>query len=366
MKNRIKERSTVAVTGLNATDNPGPGVSVLRCLRDAVGADYHLVGLAYDALDPGVYASHIVDDVFMIPYPSQGIDAFLERIEYLHATVGIDVVIPTLDSELPSFIETQARLSALGIRCILPSRAQLDSRAKMHLSELGRRSGLPVPREAVIAAATDLSNIQDKVPYPFFVKGPYYGATLARTYDQALAAYYKALSSWGPPIIVQECIDGEEYNVVALGDGRGGLLGAVPMKKMLLTDKGKGWAGITIKDPALMALANSFMTATKWPGGCEIEVMRDKTGAYQIIEVNPRFPAWVYLSAAAGINLPHLLVQLALGRSPEKQTDYAVGTMFVRISYDQIVPFADFQQFITAGEILRTPSLVSTSLQGAA
>jgi carbamoyl-phosphate synthase large subunit len=138
------------------------------------------------------------------------------------------------------------------------------------------------------------------------------------------------------------------------------------MKKMLLTDKGKGWAGITIKDPALMALADSFMTATKWPGGCEIEVMRDKKGAYQIIEVNPRFPAWVYLSAAAGINLPHLLVQLALGHTPEKQKDYAVGTMFVRISYDQIVPFADFQQFITTGELLRTPSLVSANLQGAA
>jgi carbamoyl-phosphate synthase large subunit len=138
------------------------------------------------------------------------------------------------------------------------------------------------------------------------------------------------------------------------------------MKKMLLTDKGKGWAGITIKDPALVALADSFMTATKWPGGCEIEVMRDKHGAYQIIEVNPRFPAWVYLSTAAGINLPHLLVQLALGHTPRKQTDYAVGTMFVRISYDQIVPFADFQQFITTGELLRTPGLVSTNFHGAA
>jgi carbamoyl-phosphate synthase large subunit len=363
----MKKRATVvAVTGLNATDNPGPGVSVLRCLRDAVGANYHLVGLAYDALDPGVYASHIVDDVFMVPYPSQGIEAFLARIEYVHQVVGIDVVIPTLDAELPSFIETRSRLSALGIRCILPSRAQLDARAKMHLSELGRRSGLPVPREAVITSVSDLSNIHHKVPYPFFVKGPYYGATLARNYDQALAAYYKALASWGPPIIVQECIDGEEYNVVALGDGRGGLVGAVPMKKMLLTDKGKGWAGITIKDPALMALADSFMTATQWPGGCEIEVMRDKKGAYQIIEVNPRFPAWVYLSAAAGINLPHLLVQLALGQTPDKQKDHAVGTMFVRISYDQIVPFGDFQQFITGGEILRTPSLVSSKLQGAA
>jgi carbamoyl-phosphate synthase large subunit len=361
----MKTRATIAVTGLNATDNPGPGVAVLRCLRDAVGADYRLIGLAYDALDPGVYASGIVDDVFMIPYPSLGIEAFRSRMEDIHAAAGIDVVIPTLDAELPSFIETQARLSELGIRCVLPSRVQLDARAKMHLSELSSKSGLPVPRESVVSSPADLESVHDRVRYPFFVKGPYYGATLARNYEQALAAYYKALSTWGPPIIVQECIDGDEYNVAALGDGRGGLVGAVPMRKMLLTDKGKGWAGITIKDPALIALANAFMSATKWPGGCEIEVMRDKQGAYQIIEVNPRFPAWIYLSAAAGINLPHLLVRLALGELPARQPDAAVGTMFVRIAYDQIVPFADFQQIMTEGEIRRSPDLVR-NMQGAA
>ena len=362
----MKKKQTIAVTGLNATDNPGPGVGVLRCLRDAVGADYRLVGLAYDALDPGVYASNIADEVFMIPYPSQGIEPFLARIEYICDTVGIDVIIPTLDAELPAFIETQSQLSAMGIRCVLPSRGQLDSRAKMHLGELGRKSGLPVPRESVITSPADLAKIHEKVPYPFFVKGPFYGATLARNYDQAIAAYYKALASWGPPIIVQEFVDGEEYNVVAVGDGQGGLVGAVPMKKMLLTDKGKGWAGITIKDPALVALAESFMKATRWPGGCEVEVMRDKKGVYQIIEVNPRFPAWVHLSSSAGINLPHLLVKLALGHHVKPHTDYAVGTMFVRISYDQAVPFADFQQFITTGEILRTSSLGNTNVKGAA
>ena len=35
------------------------------------------MGLAYDALDPGVYASDVVDEVFLIPYPSQGRDALL-------------------------------------------------------------------------------------------------------------------------------------------------------------------------------------------------------------------------------------------------------------------------------------------------
>src|SRR5262245_2164914 len=93
---------TIAVTGLNATDNPAPGVGVMRALR-ADSSEDRLVGLAYDALDPGVYAETLVREVFMIPYPSQGKGAFLSRLAYVHEKVGLDVIIPTLDAELPSF-----------------------------------------------------------------------------------------------------------------------------------------------------------------------------------------------------------------------------------------------------------------------
>jgi carbamoyl-phosphate synthase large subunit len=355
-RRRVFRPITVAVTGLNATDNPGPGVGVLRSLRAAGFARYRLIGLAYDALDPGVYAKDVADAVYMIPYPSQGIDAFLARIEHIHARTPIDVVIPTLDAELPSFIATQSRLEGMGIRSVLPTREQLEMRAKMHLAELGRVSGLPVPQECVVGSPADLAAIHKKIRYPFFVKGPFYGATLARSLDQAVAAYHKALATWGPPVIVQELIEGEEYDVIALGDGLGGLLGAVPMKKMSLTDKGKGWAGITIKAPGLLDLAARFMKTTQWAGGCEIEVIRDRQGNHHVIEINPRFPAWVHLSTAAGINMPHLLTQVALGKQVTPRTEYRVGTLFVRISLDQVVDLHDFQQFVTSGEVDRAGS----------
>jgi carbamoyl-phosphate synthase large subunit len=353
-RSRSSRPVTVAVTGLNATDNPGPGVGVLRSLRAAEDARYRLVGLAYDALDPGAYAKDVADAVFMIPYPSQGIDAFLSRIEYIQAQTPIDVVIPTLDAELPSFIATKSRLQELGIRCVIPTQEQLDMRAKTRLAELGRMSGLPIPRECIISSPEDLATVHKKIPYPFFVKGPFYGATMARSLDQAIAAYHKTVATWGPPVVVQELVAGEEYNVIALGDGMGGLLGAVPMRKLALTDKGKGWAGITIKAPDLIELAAQFMKATQWASGCEIELIRDKQGNRHVIEINPRFPAWVHLATAAGINLPHLLTQVALGKRVMPRTEYKVGTLFVRISLDQIVEFADFQQLMISGEVNRS------------
>jgi hypothetical protein len=52
-----KKPLCIAVTGLNATDNPAPGVGVIRALRLNAAPGERFVGLAYDALDPGIYAS---------------------------------------------------------------------------------------------------------------------------------------------------------------------------------------------------------------------------------------------------------------------------------------------------------------------
>ena len=56
MKNIVE---TIAITGMNATDNPAPGVAVARSLRQAPGFDGKLLGLGYDALDPGFHDIHV-------------------------------------------------------------------------------------------------------------------------------------------------------------------------------------------------------------------------------------------------------------------------------------------------------------------
>lgn len=342
----------VAVTGLNATDNPAPGVGVARSLRHHPKFDGRLIGLSYDALDSGIYADGLFDDVFLMPYPSQGLAAFEARLRYVHEKVGIDVLLPTLDSELPGIIALQPQLRELGIKTFLPSQEQLDLRSKVRLTTL-RDAGIRVPAAAVLSDAGQLATVHQRVPYPFYVKGVYYGAQLARSYDEASVAFHKVVAQWGVPVIVQQAIDGEEYDVVAVGDGEGGLVGAVPMKKMLLTDKGKGWAGVAVRDPELLDVTRAFMRATKWRGPCEIEAMRDRDGEYHLLEVNPRFPAWVYMSATAGENLPFAAMQLAAGQPLEPLGPYRAGTMFVRISLDQYTSMETFAGLAQQGELVR-------------
>jgi carbamoyl-phosphate synthase large subunit len=345
---------TVAVTGLNATDNPAPGVAVLRSLRHGDGPRHRLVGLAYDALDPGIYATDVADDVFILPYPSSSPDNFFDRLCAIHARIPLSVVVPTLDAELPTFIQLEPRLRELGIGMLLPTREQYDARAKANLATLARTAGLRTPDTCIVNSADALRRMEQRLRYPYFVKGLFYGAKLVTCIEEALAAFHATVAEWGLPVIAQACVPGEnneERNVVALGDGQGGLLGAVAMKKLAVTDKGKGWAGVTIRDPALLELTERFVRATNWRGACEIEVIRARDGSYNLIEINPRFPAWTYLATSAGMNLPRQAVDIAAGREPSPATDYAVGTMFVRISIDQIATISQLEQMVMNGEL---------------
>ena len=74
-------------------------------------------------------------------------------------------------------------------------------------------------------------------------------------------------------------------------------------------------------------------------------------GKLFIMEINPRFPAWIYLSAAAGQNQPASLVKLALGEPVEPFTQYEVGKIFIRYSWDHITDVSEFQKISAFGEL---------------
>ena len=81
--------------------------------------------------------------------------------------------------------------------------------------------------------------------------------------------------------------------------------------------------------------------------------MRDRDGNYHLLEVNPRFPAWVFMSAAAGENLPYAAMQLAAGEPLDPLGPYKPGTMFVRISLDQYTSMETFAELAQKGELSR-------------
>jgi carbamoyl-phosphate synthase large subunit len=346
-----KQKLTIAVTGLNAIDSPGPGVAVIRGLLEAESFDCRIIGLAYESLEPGIYMHDLIEKTYHIPYPSAGTEALYNRLMQIHEKEKLDVVIPNFDAELYSFIKLSDKLKEHGIHSFLPTMEQFEARQKINLPEFGKKYDIHVPRSKAIYTTNEIHSLEQDYNWPLVIKGKYYDASLAYNNDQAKTAFNKISAKWGLPIIVQEFIHGTEYNVTGLGDGLGNTIAAVPMRKQYITDKGKAWGGITITDQKALDLTAHFLKTTKWRGAFELELMKNKAGEYYLLEINPRIPAWIYLAVGVGQNIPEALTRLAIGWPTEAFKHYEAGKMFIRYAWDMIVDLSEFQQISTHGEL---------------
>ncbi len=346
-----KRPITIAVTALNNIDSPGPGIPVIRGLRQSEAFDVRIIGLAYEKLEPGIFMHDLVDKTYMIPYPSDGSNSLIERILEIHEKENIEVLIPNFDAELYAFMKSADELKKVGIFTFLPTMEQFEERHKSNLPEYGKKYGVLTPRSKAVIDVEEIEKSAIEYHYPIVIKGKYYDAYIAHNLQEARAYFFKISAKWGFPVIVQEYITGTELNVIALGDGLGNTTGAVAMRKTYITDKGKAWGGITIDDPNLMILTRSILSQSKWRGGMELEIIKTKDNKIYIIEINPRIPAWVYLAVAAGQNLPEALVKLALGLNVIPFEGYDIGKMFIRYSYDMIVGINELEILTINGEL---------------
>ena len=103
----------IAISGLNNTDNPAPGIPVAKSLKE-----YNLIGLSYDPNEPGIYQG-LFEKIFLMPYPSLGYEEFKQRIVEIKEKTDIDAIIPNLDAEMPLYIKYQKEIKDLGIKVVM-------------------------------------------------------------------------------------------------------------------------------------------------------------------------------------------------------------------------------------------------------
>lgn len=346
----MRRKITIAVTGLNNTDNPGPGIPVIRGLRESVEFDVRIIGLAYENLEPGIYMDNMVDKTYLFPYPSSGTQVVWTRMMEIHEKENIDVLFPNFDAELQTFISLSDDLRKKGIHTFLPTIEQFEERQKFNLNKYGEAYDIAVPKSIEISSVGDLAKIGYEIGYPALIKGKFYDAYIVQTQQEAMYYFNQIVGKWGLPVVAQQFVSGVELNVVAVGDGKGNTVGAVPMRKQYVTDKGKAWAGIAIGDQKLLALCEDIIKKTQWKGGMELEMILGDDDKYYLIEINPRLPAWVYLAVGAGQNLPEAVVRLSLGEKVKPYKTYKQGVMFVRYSEDLIVDIQDFENLSISQE----------------
>jgi carbamoyl-phosphate synthase large subunit len=333
-----RSRAVIAVSGLHRGENPQPGSAVIAALRQA-RLDVRIVGLVYDTLESGIFTTgaDVPDVVYTMPYPSAGAEHWLERLADITRRERLDAVVPCLDPEIEVLAPATARLAALGIRTWLPTPDALRSRDKAALAALVRAAHCDTPETVAVNDVAALHAAAERIGGAVFIKGRLYEAVAAVGPLEREQAFQGLAARWGVPVMVQQRIDGEEFNVTGLGDGKGAIVACCAIRKMLRTAAGKGFAGIVVDNEALMQQARSLIAALRWSGPFELEFVADEsTGQFFLLEINPRFPAWIGFPAALGNNLPAALIARLLGEPAPPLADCAPGRFFIRHCVDLV------------------------------
>jgi carbamoyl-phosphate synthase large subunit len=288
----------VLVTGVG-----GPsGISILRALEDA---PLTLLGGDIDPYAAGLY---LLDATRRSILPRGDDPRFSDDVLARCEREAIDVLVPTVDSELLPLARRRDDFAAAGVTLVLASAATLEvCLDKWALAERchGRVRG---PATVVVDAAFDPQTI----PLPAIVK-PRSGSGSRGIRLLEKRAELEVLERDGT-LLIQEHLPGPEYSLDVLARADGHVAAVVPRER-LKVDSGIAVTGRTLKDDALDAFARAVAEAIELTTVANVQVKIDASGEPALLEVNARFPGTMPLTVAAGVDMPRLAVMEALGEA---------------------------------------------------
>lgn len=232
---------------------------------------------------------------------------FVDHLLDLCLRERVDVLIPTVDTELLPLARRRQEFEAAGVAMVNPSEQTLAT--CLDKAALADRcvGVVPSPRTAILNAAFDPADW----PLPVITK-PRAGSGSRDVVLVTDPSQWDGLSHRGD-LIAQEYLPGDEYSIDVLAGPDGEILAAVPRSR-LKVDSGISVAGRTHHDAELEALGRAVATAIGLVGVANVQARRDVDGRARLLEVNPRFPGAMVLTVGAGIDMPALVLDAALGR----------------------------------------------------
>jgi carbamoyl-phosphate synthase large subunit len=310
----------------------GRRVSLLHAFRDAFKA-LGIQGRVFASDMSSLSAAyHSADAAFVVPGCLE--PTFLPHMLALCRRESIDMVVPTIDTELPVYAANRAAFGELGTKVVISDPDVIAIAAdKSRTHAFLREHGLPTVDQA---NADELNANRDGWPLPLVVKPRFGSASIGVTVASDWKALEATLSTgeW----VVQRHAVGNEYTIDAYVDERGACRCAVPRQRLEVR-AGEVSKAITIRVPEIDEVVKQLIDAL--PSGARgpitVQLFWDShTRAISVIEINPRFAGGFPLSLAAGADFPRWLIESALGRTSAIDPDgWIEGLMMLR--YDEAV-----------------------------
>lgn len=335
----MSERSdgTLGALGRPVTvlvSSAGRRVELLRAFRralDALGLDGRVL-----ATDASWYSSafHAADEAFLVPR----LDApdFVACLVELCEKQQVDLVVPTIDTEMAALAVGRDQLAAVGTTVALSGDDVVDIAADKQLThDWLVANGFPTVAQAGAEAV-----LADPAAWTFpLITKPRFGSAgigvriVHDAAELALAAGSRALGE----MVVQSPAPGREHTIDVLADRSGRCVCAVPRRRIEVRS-GEVSKGVTVRSPELQALAADICEALPGAfGTITVQVfVGDAPGELAVIEINARYGGGFPLSREAGADFPRWQLEELLGLPSTATTDgWCDGLVMLR--YDAAV-----------------------------
>ena len=319
----------VLVTGAG-----GPsGISILRAM------DGEPVTMLAGDIDPFGAGLYLVDpdrrSILLRGDDPRFTDHLLERCR----RDAVDVVVPTVDTELLPLARRRADFAAAGTTLVLASEETLTTCLDKWVLAERCRDHVRVPATVVVDDDFDPAT----VALPVIVK-PRAGSGSRGIRLVERQAELEALERDGT-LLVQENLPGPEYSLDVLARADGQVIAVVPRARLKI-DSGIAVTGRTLHDEGLETFAREVATLIGLTTVANVQAKEDVSGEPALLEVNARFPGTMPLTIGAGVDMPRLAIGEALGTPiPDGPLPFADIAM-VRFFQEEFFSFDDIEDLL--------------------
>lgn len=305
----------------------GRRVGLIECWRKAakrLGDDLTVLASDYSCATSA--ACWAADKSFSVPHCDSS--DFVDSVLGICQSHGVDLIIPTIDTELQILSDNAPRFAGVGttVHVSEPSVIRIV-RDKAKTMEVLARANLPVPRTG---SPQEVSSEPADWKWPLFLK-PRSGS--ASRGLKIINSPAEIPTDFAEPMILQEYLEGPEFTINAFVDKSGVLKCAVPHERLSVR-AGEVEKGVTRRSDTLEPLAAGIVNAIPALRGvfC-FQVIVDRVRGPGIIEINARFGGGYPLADRAGARFCQWILEEQTNRTSTANNEWTDNILMLR--FDQ-------------------------------
>lgn len=294
-------------------------VNAFKEAKEELNISGNLIGVDVDNLAP---ALNFVDEKYIVPKILS--DEFIPSIIEICKKENINLIIPTLDTELLVYSQNKERIEReSGAKVMVSDEKVIEIvRNKIKTYEFLRDNEFDVPK---LVTELDIENKNYKLP--LFIK-PLDGSSSMSNFKINTDEELNFFRNYVKNPIIQEFVDGDEYCVDVFTDLSGRLISVVP-KLRIAHRGGEITKGKIVKDREIIKLARKLVEVLKPIGEINFDCIK-KDNEIKILEINGRFAGGAPISFKAGANSAKRLYEILMGKKIQYNEEVEEGLTALR------------------------------------